>query len=35
VKVEYTADGKAFSEGEPPGEVEQPTGNSEAAGAHT
>jgi hypothetical protein len=34
-KVEYTADGKAVSEGEPPGEVGQPTGNSEAAGAYT
>ena len=36
VKVEYTADGNVPSrEGEPPGEVGQPTGNSEAAGAYT
>ena len=35
VKVEYAADGKAVSEGEPPGGVGQPTGNSEAAGAYT
>jgi hypothetical protein len=35
VKVGYTADGKAVSEGEPPGEVGQPTGNSAAAGAYT
>jgi hypothetical protein len=28
VKVEYTADGKAVSEGEHPGEVEQPTGTA-------
>jgi hypothetical protein len=35
VKVQYAADGKTVSEGEPPGEVEQPTGNSEAAGAYT
>ena len=35
VKVEYTADGKTVSEGGPAGEVRQPTGNSEAAGAYT
>lgn len=31
----YTADGKSVSEGEPPGEVMQPTGNTEAAGTYT
>ena len=35
VNVGYTADGKSVSEGEPPGEVVQPTGNSEAAGTYT